>query len=125
MRSSADTLKDAEASAERARDHVEACRARLKSFASLDDDMTAATVIALRSGDGRPRVGMDDALRQRVRERDDACADLRAAENTRRELDAALVNAKADAEAATQAARKAALLYWGSRPRHGPNTTTG
>jgi hypothetical protein len=109
MRSSNEALADAEANAERAAAHVEACRARLEGFASLDATITTATVIALRSGDGRPRGGMDEELRQLVRERDDARADLQAAESARRVLEADLAFARVDAEKAVTTARKAAV----------------
>ena len=105
MRFNTETLKAAETHAELARHHVEGCQARLAEFDGLDAAITETTVIALRSGNGRV---IGDDHRQRIRERDDARADLDAAEAAQKTLAGDLNFARASADQATQAARRAA-----------------
>jgi hypothetical protein len=107
-RFAADNVDRAHETHERAVRHVERCREALAEFDGLDQQITDATVEALRSGDGRPRVDNDDPLRRRVIERDLAQADLRAAEHALAVLFDALTDAQADAAAATKAANIAA-----------------
>ena len=104
----AENVDRAHATHERAVRHVAHCRERLAEFAGLDGEITDATVKALRSGEGRPRIDDNDPLRRRVVERDIAKADLRAAEHALQVLFDALTDAQADAGAATKAANTAA-----------------
>ena len=89
--------------------HAEHCREHLQTFDGLDDQITAQTIAALQSGDGRPRGGQDDELRQRIAERDVARANATASERAQRLLSEALVDASDDAAKAALAARRAAL----------------
>lgn len=107
-RYSADQLSHAQAAAELARQHMQRCRERVASFDGLDDQLARATVEALRSGNGIPRVGMDEEHREKVRERDLAWASLRAAESAEQLIASALADAHSEAENAATAARKAA-----------------
>ena len=102
-------LQRAKASADRAAQHVAQCKAHAATFDDLDDQITERTVEALRSGDGRPRGGMDDDLRQRVAERDVARASAVAAERAQPVLDAAALEAGVGADLALKAARSAAV----------------
>jgi len=104
-----ENLQRADATHQRALFHVEQCRQRLESFAALDDEVTAATVEALRTGDGRPRVDLDDVLRRRLAEREVAKADVQAAERALTVLAEGLADARADAIEATKAAKHAAV----------------
>jgi hypothetical protein len=97
---------------QRAQRHVAACGAALAGFDDLDDAITDATIEALRSGEGRPRVDVPDHLRQRITERDAARAALagaeRAAEVFARELAASRGRAEA-AQSAVDTAVKALI----------------
>jgi hypothetical protein len=106
MRSTNETLRAAETYEELAKAHLEGCRARLAEFDGLDSEIAEATVVALRSGDGRL---IGDGHRQRVHERADARADLDAAERAFSMLNDDLGVAQAEAEKAKAAARRAAL----------------
>jgi hypothetical protein len=106
----ADTnLQRAQETHDRAGRHVERCRTALENFATLDDEVTEATVEALRSGDGRPRVDLSDELRRRVSERNIARDDLVAAERAAVVLAEGLTASRVDADAAMKAARTAAV----------------
>ena len=100
-------LQRAQATADRGRQHVESCRARVASFASLDDDATAATIEALRGEGGR--LDPDDGLRKRRIEREIARDDLAAAERAASVLDMPPLEARVDADHALEAARAAAV----------------
>lgn len=102
-------LARAEATVDRAVAHVARCRANVADFGDLEAQITAATVEALRSGEGRPRGGTDDELRQRIAARDVARASLTAVERAEVVLREALVDAQTDATQAAQAARRAAI----------------
>ena len=104
-----DQLARAQASAARAALHVAQCKSHVATFDDLDDQITERTVEALRSGDGRPRGGMDDDLRLRVAERDVARASAAAAERAQAVLDVAALEASVEADHAAQAARRAAV----------------
>jgi hypothetical protein len=110
MRSTSEALTGAETYAELAKAHLEGCRARLAEFDELDSEIAEATVVALRSGDGRL---IGDGHRQRIHERADARADLDAAERAFGMLSEDLGVAQAEAAAATEAARRAAVAVLG------------
>lgn len=106
-----DRLVEAVATAERAAKHVAACRERLEGFASLDAEAEAALIEALRdAGRGDPDGG---PLRQRRIERGIAADDLAAAERAASVLNGAMIDARADADAATVACRRAAVAVCG------------
>jgi hypothetical protein len=95
----------------RAGEHVERCRARVESFSNLDDETAAALVEALRGGDWLDQG--DGPLRQRRAEAQIAADDLRAAERAAAVLTEARDSAQADADAASRAARVAAIAVAG------------
>jgi hypothetical protein len=98
-------LSDANTAADRAQRHVADCKSALAAFTMLDDDVTAATVSALRSEAGR--VDLPDDLRQRLAHREiarvDAVAAERAADVLLGERAEASNNAAAAAKAVDQA----------------------
>ena len=102
-------VERAKATADRAAAYVERCQANVADFADLEAQITERTIEALRSGEGRPRGGQDDELRQRIAERDVARANATAAERAAAVLVEGLVDARTDAEHAITAARRAAV----------------
>ena len=112
MRSTTETLADAEATVTRAAAHVAACRMRLAEFDGLDDEATRATIETLRSGSGR--IDQDDeTIRRKRNERAVARDDLVAAEAAQKVLAGDVSFARSNAEAATQAAHRAAVAVLG------------
>jgi hypothetical protein len=103
-----ENLQRARETSDRAARHAERCRGALGSYAGLDDEITQATVEALRGGEGRPRHDVNDELRRRVASRDVAKADADAATRAEKVLADDLYAARADAASAARAANTAA-----------------
>jgi hypothetical protein len=103
----------AEAAYLRATQHLADCIDEVASYDDLDGEVAAFTAAALRSGEGRPRVDQDEALRGKIAARDQAHATLAAARGAEatlaEELEAARAAAK-DAAAAHEFAVRDALF---------------
>ena len=102
--------QQAAAGAQLAAAHVEACHARLSTFASLDSEVDACLIGQLREAE---RIELPDELRARSLQRQEARDALAAAERAHTTLQRELTAARAQATKARQTADAAAAVVLG------------
>jgi hypothetical protein len=102
--------QQAAAAAQRAAEHVEACHARLSTFASLDSEVDACLISQVREAG---RIELPDELRARSLQRQEACDALTAAECAHTTLQRELTAARARATKARQSTDAAAAAVLG------------
>jgi hypothetical protein len=98
-----ETLRRAEAAHERAEHHLQKCQRRLAEFATLDDEIAANTLEALRCDAGRLSPDLSEEMELRIADREKARTELAAAEHAA----AVLLTERAEASAAAGRAAEA------------------